>query len=131
MKDIFSIISFFLLLSVAFSNCYYDNKEDLYQYNIIDNQSGACEITTVSYKNDIAPILNLQCNAACHNANDRFGNVVLDEYNKVIPYVNNGKLMGTIKHEPGFIIMPTSGRKIPSCDIKKLDAWIIDGAKNN
>ena len=79
----------------------------------------------------VLPILDIQCNGACHNATDREGNVILETYNNITPYVNDGSLMGSIHHTGGFAIMPTSGTKIPSCEIEKLQSWVDAGAPNN
>lgn len=131
MKNTFLLFTTILLFTMLISSCYYDNKDDLYEYKIVDGIGVPCEFTTVSYANDVAPILEVQCNGACHNSVDRQGNIVLDTYNKVIPYVNDGSLMGSINHTGGFAPMPPSSQKIPSCEIEKLQAWVNDGAPNN
>ena len=41
---------------------------------------------------------------------------------------NFPKLIGAIKHEPGFVAMPQSGGKLEDCDIEKMEAWIAAGA---
>ncbi len=125
------LLGIILGLTTLVSSCYYDNKEDLYDYIIVEGEGHPCDFTDVSYTTDIATILNLQCNGACHNASDRQGNVILDTYNRVMPYVNNGSLIGSINHSGGYAIMPPGGQKISSCDIEKIQFWIDNGAPNN
>lgn len=117
-------LGFFFLL--ANSSCYYDNKEDLYQY-IVDIE---CTATEATFTADIAPILSANCNR-CHRNGREDGNVNLEGYNRVLPYVQNGKLLGTMDHAPGYGIMPPSGPKVPFCDIEKVKLWLEAGALDN
>ena len=121
-------IAFILILSTGFliQSCYYDNKENLYQYV----QQEDCTATTATFTADIAVILTTHCNR-CHRNGREDGNVNLEGYNNVKPYVDNGSLYGTTNHEPGHNAMPTSGVKIPFCDIEKMRLWIEAGALNN
>lgn len=112
------------------SSCYYDNKDDLYDVVIVPGEAGACDFTTVSYATDLMPILELQCNAACHNPTDRRGNIVLTSHSDVIPYVNDGSLLGSIQYASDFVAMPP-GLRMPTCDIDKIQSWINNGAPNN
>ena len=50
---------------------------------------------------------------------ERMGNVNLEGYQNVKPYVDDGSLYGTTNHEPGWSVMPTSGVRIPYCEIEK------------
>ena len=121
---------FFCLLTLFIGSCYYDNKDDLYDEVIVPG-TGACEFTDVSYSSDLSSIIDLYCNGACHNATDRQGNVILETYNQVKQYVDNGSFLGSIKHESSFVSMPP-GSKLNSCDIQKIEDWIINqGAPNN
>jgi hypothetical protein len=131
MKNIFWFITFLSLFLFTCASCYYDNKDDLYDYKVVEGIGVPCEFTTISFAADVLPILDIQCNGACHNATDREGNVILETYNNITPYVNDGSLMGSIHHTGGFAIMPTSGTKIPSCEIEKLQSWVDAGAPNN
>ncbi len=113
----------FLLVN---SSCYYDNKEDLYQY-IIDEECTATEATFIT---DIVPIITDNCNR-CHRNGREDGNVNLEGYNRVLPYAQNGQLLGTMDHAAGYSIMPPSGPKVSFCDIEKVKLWLDAGALDN
>jgi hypothetical protein len=117
------IISFLVLGMVFFSSCYYDVAEILYP-------AGTCSTANMSYVTDINPILQQNC-YSCHSAAANNGNVTLEGYNHLIPYVNNGHLLGAIKHQSGFSAMPQNSSSLSNCDIAKIEQWITDGAQNN
>ena len=107
---------------VTLSGCYYDNVEDLYP--------NGCNVIEVSYSRNIVPILDANC-LTCHNSISEQGGVVLEGYENVLPYVESGKLMGSIRHDAGFEPMPLTGGKLSACQIKKFEAWIDAGALDN
>jgi len=119
-------IAFFLAFSLFISSCYYDNKEELYQYVQDEN----CTAIAATFATDITPILTTHC-TRCHRNGREDGNVNLEGYNNVKPYVNDGSLYGTTNHEANYPVMPTSGVKIPFCDIEKMRLWIEAGALDN
>ena len=86
--------------------------------------------TSLSYSNDIIQILEKDC-YICHNSQANFGNVSIDQHSKLMQYVNNGRLIGSIKHTSGFSPMPKGRTKLLDCEVAKIEAWIIDGAPNN
>ena len=112
-----------LIVFTVFSGCFYDNEEDLYP-NI------TCDTSSLSYSQDILPILVSQC-YGCHSAAANNGNVNIEGYDNLIPYVQNNRLMGTIQHLDGFSPMPPNANKLSNCNISKLQQWIDDGAPNN
>ena len=119
------IIKIFLACAIAVlvGGCYYDVEEELYPML-------GCESTDMSYSMDIVPILSANC-YECHNAAANNGNVTLDSYENLITYVNNGKLLGVIRHEPGFPPMPQNRSKLLECNIEKIENWVAEGALNN
>ena len=117
------IIKFIMFGLVIFSACYYDSSENLYPQT-------DCVTTNLSLETDIVPILQYNC-YVCHSASANNGNVTLEGYSELMVYVNNGKLLGSIKHNGGFIPMPQNAAKLASCDIAKIEQWIKDGAANN
>jgi len=112
----------FLVAGLALSGCYYDNVTDLYP--------NGCNVIDVSYSRNLVPILDANC-LSCHNDLSQQGGVVLEEYEDVLRYVENGELLGSIKHEDGFEPMPLTGGKLTNCQIKKFEAWIDAGAFDN
>ena len=115
-------IAAFFSLSL-FSSCYYDSEEDLYP-------ATECLTTNVSFSADIVPILNNSC-IGCHSASANLGNISLEGYNAVKVHVQNGKLLGSVKHLSGFSAMPQGAPKLESCKILKMEAWINAGSPNN
>ena len=105
------------------SGCYYDVEEELYP-------STGCDLVEISYANDIIPILEKRC-YSCHNTQANFGNVTLEGFIEISKYTNNGSLIGSIKHIPGFSAMPKNQSKLIQCEIEKIETWINDGALNN
>lgn len=117
-----SILLFgFILLIPA---CYYNNEEDLYPGGT------NCDLTAVSYTQDILPILQNNC-YGCHDSVNKQGNVVLDSYDKLKTYVNNGKLVGATKRQAGFSPMPKGQPALPTCQVDQIAQWVLDGAPNN
>jgi len=112
----------FLIGVFAISGCYYDNVTDLYP--------NGCNTIDVSYSRNLVPILDANC-ISCHNELSQQGGVVLEGYDNVIPYVETGKLMGSIRHEEGYEPMPLTGGKLSNCQINKFQSWIDAGALDN
>lgn len=89
-----------------------------------------CDSTAASYANDIAPLLQDYC-VGCHNSSRSDGNVNLESHAKVVTYVDNGTLMGSIIHDPLYAKMPPSGSKLSDCRIAQVQKWIDEGAQDN
>jgi len=106
-----------------FSGCYYDNELELYG-------APSCDTTAVSYSLFVENIMSDNC-YVCHSAAANFGGVTLEGYDATKVYVNNGRLLGAIKHAPDFSAMPQGAPKLPDCTINKIEAWIDAGALNN
>ena len=121
MRSVFIILAFF---SFSLASCYYDNEEELYPVT-------QCNVDSMSYVNDVIPILDNAACFACHSEQANFGNVNLSSYDQVKKYVDDGSLIGSIKHDSGFSAMPQNANKMSPCNINKVQAWITQGAKNN
>lgn len=111
-----------ILIICSIPSCYYDVEEELYP--------DGCLTEAASYTMDVLPILRNNC-FSCHDQSANFGNVTLEGYDKVLEFVNNGELLGAIKHEDGFAPMPQNAAQLVACDIEKIENWIAEGAKNN
>lgn len=120
-KILFLTWAIFLL-----NSCYQDNKEDLYQHL----QPQDCGVVDATYSAQIVAIVNSHC-FRCHNNVRQDGNVNLEGYAKVKPYVDDGSFLGSIEHTGGFKVMPPDGVRIPFCEIEEVKFWINNGALDN
>ena len=112
--------SLFLSLCVP-SGCYYDNEEDL--YGVV-----ACDTSSLSYKNDIAPILNSYC-YTCHVPNSgQAGATPFNTYNDLKPLTGSVTLR---VDDPVSPMPPTTAVPLPDCERQKIKAWIKSGALDN
>ena len=110
---------------ILVTSCYYDNEEDLYP-----NANVPCDSTSVSYKNDVDPILQSKC-VNCHNANNPGGGYQFDSYSETKKSVDNSRLLGTIQFEAGYSPMPKGGNIMPICELGTFRNWVSEGALNN
>jgi len=121
-------ILIFTLLMIGLQSCYYDNAEELYP-NIETN----CNIENLSFSTTVTEILSSRC-YGCHNnanANTYGEGIKLEDYTDVKNAVDGGRLLGSIKQEPGFAAMPIGAAKLDDCKISQIEAWINAGAPNN
>lgn len=89
-----------------------------------------CDSTLTSFKTNVLPIVQLQCNG-CHSGTAASGGgILLTTYAEIKKYVDNGKFLGSIEQKAGYSAMPRNG-KLPDCDIRKIRNWIRKGALNN
>ena len=117
------IIKLLMIGAVVVSGCYYDSSENLYP-------TTDCVTANMSLHTDIVPILQNNC-YVCHSAAIHTADIVLEGYSEVIKQINNGNLLGGIRHQTGFVPMPQNAPKLGSCEISKIEQWISQGSKNN
>lgn len=116
------------LAMVALTACRTDNEADLYNPN-----PDGCDTVAVGYAATVQPIIQQNC-YTCHNqANYQVAGagILLEGHAALVLQANNGALVGSIDHQPGFAAMPPTGVKIDACDINKIKAWVAAGAPNN
>ncbi len=94
------------------------------------NCQSACDTTNATFSGKITPMLATFCNG-CHAGSQIQGNIDLSSYAKVKVYVNNGRFLGSIKHEIGYSEMPKNGASLSDCKISIIEQWIKEGALNN
>lgn len=110
---------------VSFSACTYNSEEDLYPLPV-----DGCPSEDMSYTTDILPIIETNC-YGCHDALAANAGIVLEGHANLIIKVENGSLLGTIRHEEGWSSMPKAAPKLSDCQIEKITAWIDQGSPNN
>jgi hypothetical protein len=123
-----NILSLSALIVLCVASCEYDNIEPALPDVNCDTPD------TISYTNDIVPILNTYCGAlnnACHTSVTASGNVILDLYAGVNYVALNGAMMSSITWDGHATPMPLTGGKLSQCKINKIQRWISDGAPAN
>ena len=121
---------FSLLLIICLSACEYQNEEELFAAEDPQAPDNTCNTDNVSYSQQVLPVLEGFC-LGCHSEAARSGGVVLEGYDNVKRFVDNGRLLGSISHDVGFSPMPRNGRKLADCTIEQISSWIDAGADNN
>ncbi|MDF7813266.1 hypothetical protein [Hymenobacter sp. YC55] len=112
---------------ILLTACASENGEDQTPDEI---PAPTCNTADVTYALTVAPLLQKNC-TSCHNANFASGGVNLSTYATVRTVALNGRLVGSVNHEPGYSPMPKGGAKLAECDITQLRKWVTDGAANN
>lgn len=127
MKNKITISILTVAVIMAFSSCYYDKEDLLY------NGAGAVctdSAGTVSYAQKVVPLLQQYC-YSCHTGSFPSGNALMGTYAADKAMALNGKLYGTIAHSSGFSPMPKGMSKMTNCQIAVIKKWIDSGTLNN
>lgn len=96
------------------------------------SSSGGCDTTNVTFSAVISPIVQANCAlSGCHTNASRAGGYSYESYTGLMEVVNNGRLLGAIRHESGYVPMPQNAAKLSECDIEKIAHWVNMGAPNN
>jgi uncharacterized membrane protein len=133
MKMSLKITTFFLsvLVSVSLSSCYYDTEEELYP----DSGSTICDTISVSYANDIVPIVSAKCSTpGCHAGVNAAAGIALETYVGVQSYLDADKarFISSIIWDGNASNMPKgASTKMSDCNINTIRAWINAGYLNN
>jgi hypothetical protein len=126
MKTILILLSFVVLFGLfPGTGCVWENDEDI----LIE--TGFCDTASVSFREDIVPILSANCYNCHSNSNAPvFANgIVLEDYQDVAGVT--GRIIGAVNHRNGFYPMPPGGEKLDDCSIEKIEAWSNSGAPDN
>ncbi|HRI23094.1 MAG TPA: hypothetical protein PLZ45_00405 [Ferruginibacter sp.] len=95
-----------------------------------NNACNDCDTTLFTYSGAVSPLMNSYCKG-CHNPASAGGGIDLSTYAGVRSIALNGKLLGSIRHDAGFIAMPQGGNKLSACRITQVQKWISAGSPNN
>ncbi|HRH38903.1 MAG TPA: hypothetical protein PK760_11185 [Flavobacteriales bacterium] len=90
----------------------------------------ACDTTNVTFSGTIAPIMSTFC-TGCHGGSSPDGNINLTSHAGVVAVANDGRLMGSVRHQATFSSMPPVGGGLSACRIAQLQKWVNEGAQNN
>lgn len=95
-----------------------------------NNACNDCDTAVFTYSGAVSPLMNNYCKG-CHNPSSLGGGIDLSTYAAVRSVALNGKLMGSIKHQAGFIAMPQGSNKLSDCKIEQVQKWVTAGSPNN
>ena len=126
-----SFIIFSYSICIGLTGCYYDTEEELYP----DSGSTICDTVSVSYANDIVPIVSSKCsNPSCHAGVNAAAGIPLETYAGVKAYLDADKALfiSSIIWDGNASNMPKgASAKMSDCNINTIRAWINNGYPNN
>jgi uncharacterized membrane protein len=126
-----SFIIFSYSICIGLTGCYYDTEEELYP----DSGSTVCDTVSVSYANDIVPIVSSKCsNPSCHAGVNAAAGIPLETYAGVKAYLDADKALfiSSIIWDGNASNMPKgASAKMSDCNINTIRAWINNGYPNN
>jgi hypothetical protein len=111
---------------VILNSCYYDIQEELHPGLVQET----CDTTNITFSGKVTDILRLNC-FSCHSQSVNSGNISLDNYAGVKAVADNGRLLGSIEHQPGFLKMPQNLPQLSACDRSIIKIWIQNGSTND
>lgn len=106
-------------LIYMFQACEYDNL------NVQPATPENCDTTLLKYNDGIKALVATHCGTsdnACHKTGAQ--QVNLDIYDEINDAADNGDLMGSLRHEPGFEPMPSGGIILDECTLSKFQKWV-------
>lgn len=89
-----------------------------------------CDTLNVKYSTHIDALIADNCRG-CHSGTNPSGAISLVSYDQVKSSALNGGLLGSIRHETGYVAMPYRTNKMTDCDIRKIELWVNSGMPNN
>lgn len=84
-----------------------------------------CDTLNVTFPGTVVPIFEQYC-LSCHSGDSPSGGIDLEDYSVVAQLAENGTLLGSIRHEPGYSPMPQGQAMLSECNISKIEIWIRD-----
>ncbi|MBK7443629.1 MAG: hypothetical protein IPL12_16695 [Bacteroidetes bacterium] len=98
----------------------------------LNNSCTDCDTTAVTFSGTILPIMQAYC-TGCHSTGSPDGSISLTAYNGagsndgIADVAADGRLLGAIQHEVGFVSMPPGGSTLPDCLIDQIRIWVEAG----
>ena len=112
-----------LSLMMIWSSCVSNAEEDLYPPDV-------CDTVNVTYSMVVEPIIAQNC-YACHNAIEPSSGIPLEGYANLKTQVDDERLIGSLRHQPGYSAMPQEAPALSECTILKIEKWVAEGAQDN
>ena len=111
-----------------------DQKKIIYDWILqgaLNNScDGGCDSTSVTFSGTVWPLMQTWC-TGCHTGTNASGGVHIENYDNLVVIANNGRLMGSVTHNPNYAAMPKNAEKLSDCQIASIRKWIDDGTPNN
>jgi hypothetical protein len=128
LKALFAI-GFGLLLA-GLPGCYRDKADQVYPGT--GTGTTTCDTANITYSGTIKAIVDQHCAiAGCHDGSNA-STYDMRTYEGIYYYcVSTNKLLGSIRHDNGFVAMPQGAAKLDDCTINKITSWVNNGALNN
>lgn len=130
--------TFSLITSMTFllTNCVYNTETELYPEPPEEEEEvvpvDTCGLPdVVSYAQHVEDLLIKHQCVACHENADPAGGITLEGYNNVVPYIEDGSLLGSIEYDPQWSRMPKSYDRMPDCEVAMIAKWIDQGYAEN
>ena len=114
------------------TSCSKKNAEDLTPVIVNDTLVEDTIVTCAQeglYASEVKPIFDNNC-VQCHQNNAVASNLPMSTYNETSS-MSSERLLGSIKHESGFLEMPRNESKLSDCDIETIQKWVDAGRQNN
>lgn len=98
----------------------------------LNNACTDCDTANVTFTTSILPIMEAYC-TGCHDATSPSGGISLTAYlgsgsnDGIVDVASDGRLLGSLQQEVGFISMPPGGTVLPDCLIEKIRIWVDAG----
>lgn len=116
--------------AAAFTQAQKDVIYKWIQQGAKNNACNDCDTSVFTYSGAVAPLMNTYCKG-CHNPSSPGGGIDVSTYAGVRSIALNGKLIGSIKHQVGFIAMPQGSTKLSDCKTEQVQKWVTAGSPNN
>jgi hypothetical protein len=135
MKRTVFALAAFIVCSLWFASCNYDNYQNLHP---TPKAPAVCDSSKViSFANDVEPIFAASCLTGCHSSSSASGGITLDTWNGVRRPASNGQLVTSIDHSQAdgasniFWMPLPSPNKLSACQIGIIRKWVNAGYLNN
>lgn len=129
MKTTIKICFILIPLMISLFSCTHDSEVTPYP-NPPNPDPVVCDSAIVTYNGTIIPILDANC-FSCHSGQTPEGGLDLSNYDQLAFVAQNGSLLGSIRHEPGYSAMPKGLPKLSDCDIALIAKWVNDTTFTN
>ena len=123
-KILFGIVSL-LALAILIDGCKHDPDLSGTPLPPDPPDPDICDTLNITFTGSVMPIFQANC-LGCHSGSNPYYGLDLTNFDHLAAVVNNGSLIGSVKHAEGFYPMPKAGAKLTDCDIKIIEIWIRD-----